>query len=284
MTTQIISDVNFNDPTNLIPFLEKDDAILRGVTKAMLDFSNPASYAGGALTVGGTVKSLTNDGSNATAGAILPAQVTGLVDFGNANGATQTHLTLPDTFKLPNTCRRFLLVLWVKLPANGYQTASSNVIQSLIGFMNNSSTLAQWGVLLNTIQASGLPSSLSFLCPFSASSVASISLLGADAAAVCDGNLHQLAGYWDGESVAGQITRSVYVDKVLKATASVAWDGTLNVPASNVRMGYNVAFQVATPTGFKLGRPSMWDLTAQPAWTPAQILQRDWDAAQGFLA
>lgn len=280
MTTQIVSDVNFTDPTNLIPFLEKDDAIIRNVTKGMFDFSNLASLNNAGLNNFGQVAtSLTSDAGAGTAAQNLPAQVGGLIDFAGASKAWG----FPNTFKLANTCKRFLAILWVKLPGSGYQTASGNTTQSLMGYMNNTTTLAQWGIALTTVQATGIPNVLQAIVPASGGVASSpLFLSNADTLALCDGNLHQVALYFDGESSAGQRIVAMYVDKVSKGNNTSAWDGTFNVPAASANLGQNTAFQANTPANYKLGRPSLWDLTGT-AWTPAQILQRDWDAAQGWI-
>lgn len=281
MTTQVISDINFNDPGNLIPFLEKDDAIIRGVTKSLIDFSNPASYSGGsaAIPAGTLITSLTSDGQAVATGSTLPPMSGGLVDFGGSSKGWQ----LPANFKLPNTCKRFMVILWAKLPGSGYQTVSGNVTQSLLGVMDNAGNLAQWGFELQTIQASGLPLAFGYLTPTSGSTVTQRMLTNADTLAVCDGNLHQLAMYFDGESSPGNAFRQCYVDKVLKDSGNSAWDGSFNVPAATPKLGVSNAFQTSVPVGFRLGRSSMWDLSGT-AWTPAQIVQRDWDAAQGYLS
>lgn len=280
MTTQVISDINFNDPLNLIPFLEKDDAIIRAVTKSLIDFSNPACLSNSGLNNFGQVAtSLTADAQTGAAQQNLPAVAGGLIDFVGAAKAW----ALPANFKLPNTCKRFLVIVWAKLPANGYQTASGNTTQSIIAYANNTTTLCQWGIGLTTFQATGLPNQLQVYTPTNGGSAGNDQISGADTLAVCDGNLHQIALYFDGESSVGNRARSIYVDKVSKLTSTGAWDGTFNVPAAGANLGVNTAFQSNVPAGFKLGRASIWDLTGAP-WTPAQILQRDWDAAQGYLS
>lgn len=283
MTTQIISDINFTDPTNAIPFLERDDAIVRGVTRSLIDYSNPQSFSGaGSITAGQLATSLTSDLQTGASGSAFPAVAGGMVNFG---GTDSKFWTLPDNFKLPNTCKRFLVIVWVKLPSSGYQTASGNTNQALIGYMNNTSTLAQWGFNLQTVQATGVVNQLNLLTPASGGTFAAqdTTLVNADTLALCDGNLHQLAGYFDGESIAGQRIRAIYVDGVAKTSAQAGWDNGFNVPSANVRLGTASGYQGVYPSNFFLGRPSMWDLTGT-AWTPAQILARDLQSATGFLS
>lgn len=277
MTTQIISDVNFTDPTNLIPYLEKDDAIIRGVTKFMYDFSNPATLnLAGAIPSGQVANSLTSDGGNGALTGALAALSGGMLDVG---GTTGKAWALPATAKLPNTVRRFLAIVWAKVPAAGWQTGSSSVIESLMGYMSNTSSLAQWGLAVGTVQATGLPAYIAILTPTNAGVGSQDSI--PEALAYCDGNLHQFALYFDGESAPGSRTRALYADKALVKSFTGAWDSTVNVPAAGANLGVNTAFQANYAAGAKLGRCSMWDLTGT-AWTPAQILQRDWDAAAGY--
>lgn len=282
MTIEIVSDVAFNDPLNLIPFVEKDEAIIRPLTKGMLDFSNPECYAGsGAVAVNTKFNSLTSDAAQATANSAFPAVAGGLLKF----AGSQPKVTLPDSFKLPNTTKKFLVILWVKLPASGWQTASGNVAQSLMSYASNTGNLAQWFLQLQTIQVSGLLESFRFGAPASGSTTAIEALNYPDSLALCDGNLHQLACLFDGAAVAGSRAVSIFVDKVLKQSSpAVAWDGSFNTPAAIPTIGYQQAFQANYPAdGVYLGRPSLWNLTGSGK-SVAEILAADWDAAQGFLS
>ncbi|WP_288080611.1 hypothetical protein [Pseudomonas sp.] len=282
MTIEIVSDVNFYDPENLIPYLENDEAIIRNVTKGMLDFSNEETYAGsGAIASGTTFKSLTVDASIATAGSAFPAMSNGMLKFLGAS----PKVTLPSTFKLPTTTKRFMAIFWAKLPASGYQTGSSNVLQSLYGYAANTSTLCQWAAVLSTFQVSGARNLMQFYYPASGGSASNLALSDAESAALCNGELHQIALLFDGESVAGMRQAKIYVDKVVKASsAQNTWDGTLNSPATDAVLGYMTAFQSSyTADGLFLGRPSVWDLTGTGK-NPEDIIAADWNSAQGYLA
>lgn len=282
MTIEIISDVAFVDPSNTIPYLELDQAIVRPLTKGLLDFSNTETYAGsGVVASGTTFKSLTSDLGAATAGATLGTVSNGMLSMGSAASA---FVTLPNTFKLASTCKKFMAILWVKLPATGWP-ATGSTSSMLMGYASNSTTLAQWGLMARSVLATGIPDAFLFHGPASGSSSASVAISGADVTALFDGNLHQVAFVWDG-STPGTITRSAYIDKAAKtlSVTTSAWDNTFNVPDAVVRMGVCPAFQTAQPTeGIQLGRPSLWDLTGSTA-VVADIIQADWDAAQGYLS
>lgn len=282
MTIEIVSDVNFYDPDNLIPYLENDEAIIRNVTKAMLDFSNPETYSGtGPISSGSTFKSLTADAALATTASAFPAVAGGMLKFAGLN----PKVTLPASFKLPSSTKKMLVILWVKLPSSGYQTGSASVTHLLAGYAANTTTVCQWGICLTTFQATGLPNRLQFLFPNGAAGAGTLSLSDADSLALCDGNLHQVACLWDGESVSGSRSAEIYIDKVKKGSvAPSAWDGTIIVPAASAAMGYVAGFQGDYPSdGLYMGRHSLWDLTGSGK-APGDIIAADWDAAQGYLS
>lgn len=285
MTIEIISDVSFNDPSNLIPYLEKDEAIVRGVTKGMLDFSNTETYAGtDAIPVNTTMKSLTSDAGIATVGpttpfaaiegGMLPMPVAGI-----------PYLTLPDTFKLPSTCKKFVAIVWAKLPAGAWPNpGSGGNLFSIFGHMSNSTNLAQWGIAAKNSASTGLPSDIIIYTPASSITAVGVAMSAPAALAAFDGNLHQFAIEWDG-TTPGIVLRKAYIDRVPNVTSSPsgAWDNAIPTPAAAVRIGSCPAFQTVYPAGMFVGRPSLWDLTGSNL-TTADVLQRDWDAAQGYLA
>lgn len=282
MTIEILSNGAVYDPSGLIPYVEKDEAIIRALTKGMLDFSHPDCYAGsGAVASGTTFASLTSDAGVATAGTALGTVANGMLPMGSA---TSAHIALPDTFKLPNTTKKFLAIVWAKLPASGWPGtgATSN---SLLAHASNTTTLGQWGIHIRHVLATGIPDALLFQSPKSGSTSIGVALSGVDTLAVCDGNLHQIACVWDG-STPGTLTRAVYVDKVSKtvSTPSEAWDNTFPTPTAVARLGACPAFQSKAPTaGITLGRPSLWNLT-DSSKSVAEIIAADWDAAQGYLS
>lgn len=283
MTIEIISDVAFNDPSNLIPYLEKDEAIVRGVTKGVVDFSNPETYAGtGAIPVNTTMKSMTSDAGIATVGPTTPfAAISGGMLPLPVSGSP--YITLPDTFKLPSTCKKFVAIVWAKLPSGAWPNPGSGGLQfSLAGYMSNSSSLAQWGLSARISAVTGLPDAFLMYMPVSSTTAAGFAMNTTAALAAFDGNLHQFAAEWDG-TTPGISLRRAYIDKVANSTSSGAWDNAINTPAATVRLGACPAFQTVYPAGLFVGRLSLWDLTGSTL-TTAEVLQRDWDAAQGYLS
>jgi hypothetical protein len=69
MSIFLKTDANVSNPVASMPYLEKDYAIVRGVTSAMFDFSNPECYSGTGDLVGGatTFKDLTINNGEAKA-------------------------------------------------------------------------------------------------------------------------------------------------------------------------------------------------------------------------
>lgn len=284
MTTEIISDVAFNDPSNAIPFVELDEAIFgyRGRCLGLLDFSNPDSYsATGAPANGTTAKSLTSDQGVATANTAWGAVVNGMLPFTVA-GANRW--TLPNTFKLAADRKRFLQVAWLKMPAAGYSVTGANQFLMLFGEAAASNN-AQYGYQL-TINAAGAPSQFTANCPGNASGADSVFVpAGAALTSLCNGALHQVAMEWDG-SAGATAKKTLYVDGVAVATATVAWDNSAIVqPAQLPHLGYpGQVYSGAYIAGMSIGRPSLWDLTGHPEILATDILTRDSDAAAGYLA
>lgn len=284
MTTILVSDNEFYDPEGTIPFLEKDPAIIRSVTKALLDFSNQDTYVGsGAIASGTKFKSLTSGGEEATAGTAFAGVTGGMLEIDEA--VLAPFVTLPDTFKLPSTTRRFVAILWVKLPNSGWQTTSTNINNALIGYMNNSSTLAQWGIGVTTVQATGAINGLVAFLPLNSTSANGVGLTNADTLThVADGELHQIAIYWDAETSGTTHTRKIFVDKVERSSSLAGpWSGNINTPSANVRLGTSNAFQTTYADGVFLGRPSIHNLTGTGVF-PESVIAADWDAAQGYLS
>jgi hypothetical protein len=287
MTIEIISDVAFNDPTNLIPYLEKDEAIIRSLTTSMLDFSHPETYSGsGAISIGQTFKSLTSDAAIASALTAYPAVSGGLV---TASGVSP-RISLPAGFKFATNVTKFMVILWCKLPATGWSVAGGSTTRQLLGYIASAS-IGQWGIGISTGLNVDAPTSLNAFFPGIAFTVGTtdivptvLALSNADTLALCDGNLHQVAIVWSGDATLHTQHREIYVDKVLKAQADVAWTpGVITAPVADCNLMQCGAFQGAYPANLKLGRPSAWNLSGS-AVTPTEILARDWDAAQGYLS
>lgn len=285
MTTLIVSDSNFNDPNNLIPYLEKDEAITRGVTLGLVDFSNPACYSGsGAISAGAALTNLTSDATPGSFVTAFDAIQNGMLPF--SKGIASAQVALPSTMKMLSVASKILCTAWVKVPATGWPTGQSNSIWALLGVMSNSGNQAQFGLALH-VSSDGTVDTLYCYVPSSGSSSTGNLTISAGSAlsALTDGNLHQLAVVWDARSVPGMQSTTLYVDKVKTATvAPRTYDGTFNIPAAAPALGYSTAFSTAAPhAGLKLGRPGLWNLSNSQL-DPVDIITADFSAAQGYVS
>lgn len=280
MTTAILSDVAFHDPDNLIPYAELDDAIVRSLTRGLLDFSNPDCYSGsGAIAAGTVMQSLTTDRGAATAATALGAVTNGLL--GLPNTVSGPKLNLPDTFKLPATCKKFLAILWLKAPKTGW--AASGSLYSLMGVLNNVTTTAQWGVSLTN--NTGTIAQANVYVPVSDTSAGTaFTVNGSALDSLLDGTLHQLALEWEVDAVADTYTARLYRDGAQVGIGTGSFTAaTITVPATAPCIGRaGSSFLTAFAPGVYVGRPSLWDLSGSGR-SVANILADDADAAAGYL-
>lgn len=281
MTTEILSDVPFYDPSNLIPFIELDDSIIRNITLGLIDFSNPDSYSGsGAVSANAQFRSLTVDRSVATANTALGSVTNGML--GIPSTVTSPKMTLPNTYLLPANCKRFLSIFWLKAPLSGW--AASGAGYSIIGVLNNTTTTAQWGFIMTN--NAGTIAQASVVFPVSATSAGQINITGSALAAILDGNLHQVAIEWSVNDTAHTYAVSVYLGGAVIATGSGAYsDSTINVPATAPAIGRaSGSFVTIYAPNVSIGRPSLWNLTGRADLRTANILADDVDAASGYLS
>jgi len=281
MTTEIISDVAFYDPNNLIPYAEKDEAIIRGVTKGLLDWSNPECYTGGAVSNGTIFTSLTSDESMAEAKNSFDAPTDGMLKINPTVSGPK--IDLPSTFLLPAECNRFLAIIWLKSVKSGHAGGASNSQLVLIGALTNTSTTAQWGIGFQVF--SGSVSHFRGWVPASDSSAVDVTTTdGGVIDHVFDEALHQIALEWAADADAGTYRARLYADRVVVAEKTGTYSGSILVPSLTPAIGRPSGnFNATYADGVHVGRPSLWDLTGTDLTTD-EIMEADWDAAQGYLA
>ena len=135
MSIFLKTDANVSNPVASMPYLEKDYAIVRGVTRAMFDFSNPECHTGTGELIGGstTFKDLTINNSEAKAQAnithIFAPVENGMIKVLGGSG-TGRFISLGSQFKFPAITRKALIVLHAKLPKTGW---GANAMVALIG-------------------------------------------------------------------------------------------------------------------------------------------------------
>lgn len=142
MSLFLKSDANVSNPVSSMPYLEKDYAIVRGVTRAMFDFSNPECYSGVGTLIGGstTFKDLTvNAGEakmQANATHIFAPVENGMIKVLSGSNNSR-YISLGSQFKFPATTRNALIILHAKLPKSGWAV---NTMGGLIGAGSSSGT------------------------------------------------------------------------------------------------------------------------------------------------
>lgn len=288
MSTFIVADSDPTNPPASIPFVEKDAVILRGVTKALLDFSNPETVAQGVpLPISSILKNLVVGGSPATTsgpgGSIFPAVYNGtLRSIGAGDPGGGSTVALPADFNLPEATQRFLSVIWLRAVKEGWPASSLNGIYGI----GESSNIQQ--ALWLAADASGVITSLRFRMHSRAVAAFLDCIIapGDALTTVFDGNLHQIGLAF--EVVNGIGTQRIYCDGALLATNSGA---TTGVRASAIKGSLFAAPSVSASTGTgkgnldtRIGRPQLHDLTSRPELVFTDILERDRNAARGYLA
>lgn len=287
MSTFVVADSDPINPPASIPFVEKDAVILRGVTKALLDFSNPETVAQGvALPLLTNLKNLVVGGAPATTsgpgGSAFPAVYNGTIrSIGAGDPGSGSTVILPSDFNLPETTQRFLSVIWLRAVKAGWPASSLNGVFG-VGETNNIQQ-ALWA----RAGADGVISSLQFRM-HSRAAAAFIDCIispGADLDSVFDGNLHQIGLAFEVSDGIG--TQRIYRDGALLATASGATTGVRASAIKGFLFGAPAA-SASTGTGkgsldTRIGRPQLHDLTSRPELAFTDILERDRNAANGYL-
>lgn len=277
-----------SDAAGVIPFLEKDAAIIRGVTLGLLDFSNsaclPAGYSSGNLLANGaSLQGLTAGAAAAVVSSHNTPVIAGFdmgVTNGGLNGASSgsARIELPDAnFALPvdGSVTRALIVLWAKIKKAGYPANQGNNYVLICGDSNG--TPNNKGYLAAILAADGTLSNAYWA--IMGAPVSSASLLP-----LLDGNLHQYA--FEYIKSGNNVTANLYVDKVLKNTKVTASPVFGTPVAGKQRLFSDGAYNSASGvhSGNKIYRYAVHDLSSRPDLTAADMLARDWDATIGYVS
>ncbi|WP_282362886.1 hypothetical protein [Pseudomonas sp. PS01297] len=294
MSTFMFADSDPIQPAAGMPYLEKDGAILRGVTKAFFDYSNPETYAGtGPLAIGVVFNNLVEGGGSGgvtgAGGTTFPPIYHGTVrTLGMVTGANGSNLTLPTSFMLSGTSTRFLSVFWLRMSKVGWPAVSTP--KGLMGWGSGSPAATQYAVTV-VFDATGAVSALRWtVYGMSGVTVQTIQLQVTSAAVldkILDGTLHQIGCAF--EIIGGVGIPSLYVDGELVATGVGGAIAALNVVATQGQLfGLSAAGSVTQP-GYheldtRIGRPQLHDLTSHPEIAFTDILKRDKNSAYGYLS
>lgn len=294
MSTFMFADTDPIQPAASIPFLEKDGAILRGVTKGLFDFSNPATYAAaGSLPIGTVFNNLVEGGgpagiSGAGGTTFQPIYHGTVRTLGLLTGASGSMVTLPPEFLLPAAATRFLDVFWLRMVKTGWPAVS--VTKGLLGYGTGSPAVSQYGVTV-VIDAAGVVTELRWtVYGVIVAAVQTIQLKVTSAAilnVIFDGALHQIGcGF---EIIGGVGIPSLYLDGALVATGAGGPLTGLNVAATEGRLFSMSATGGVTQPGYheldtRIGRPQLHDLTSRPELDFVDILARDKNSAYGYVS
>ena len=293
MSTFMFADSDPIQPATGMPYLEKDGAILRGVTKALFDYSNPETYAGaGPLAIGVVFNSLVDGGGTGgvtgAGGTTFPPIYHGTVrTLGLITGVNGSNLTLPTSFMLSSASTRFMTVFWLRMAKAGWPAVSTP--KGLMGWGTGSPATTQYAVTV-VFDATGAVSALRWtVYGMSGVTVQTIQLQVTSAAVldkILDGTLHQIGCAF--EIIGGVGIPSLYVDGELVATGVGGAIAALNVAATQGQLfGLSSAGSVTQP-GYheldtRIGRPQLHDLSSRSEVTFADILTRDKNSAYSYL-
>ena len=294
MSTFMSADADPLQPPASIPYLEKDGAILRGVTKALFDYSNPETYAGaGSLPIGTVLNNLVEGGGTGgvtgAGGTTFPPIYHGTVrTLGLVTGVNGSNLTLPASFMLPAASTRFLSAFWLRMAKTGWPAVATP--KGLVGWGSGSPASTQYAVTV-VFDATGVVTELRWTVYGmigAAVQTLQLKVTSPDILNVIfDGALHQLGCAF--EVIGGVGIPSLYVDGALVATGAGAALASLNGAATQGQLfGLSSAGSVTQP-GYheldtRIGRPQLHDLTSHPEIAFTDILTRDKNSAYGYLS
>lgn len=286
MSLFLKSDANVSNPVASMPYLEKDYAIVRGVTRAMFDFSNPECYSGTGNLIGGatTFKDLTINNGEAKAQAnsthVFAPIENGMIKVlgGSGNGR---FVSLGPQFKFPETTRKALIVVHAKIPKSGWSTST---MSGLIGAGGSSGV--QY-LLYAASDENGALKSLTFRIKGTSGNVDAI-LTGASLSKITGTSVQQLGLSINiSNSVA---TLNFLIDGEIVSTGSGSATQLEQYDSSggsstlqSLFLGPTVGFLSNQAIDIRLGRVSCHDLTNRSDVTVESILLKDRTSAAGYV-
>lgn len=289
---------NLTNPTTTIPYLENDPAIIRGVTKALFDFSNPETLGetgilqGSSSEAGRTViKDLTVQQytakviPNNTNGKFPPVE-NGMIEAGGATyGGTVRNITLPlHGFYFDATAKRGLVIIHANLPVDGYSTSTMG---GLIG-CGISSTDFQYTFWVSSNE-DGSFKNITLRVRGTSNIDAAIT---SKALQKLQANTkRQLAFSFDINDADGKATINVYMDGEIVGTTVTSSLSVMNQfdkgsatdTSCQLFGGISVGNLAGQTNETKLGRVSAHDLTSRPDLSFQDLLTKDAIAAEGYV-
>lgn len=271
-----------NDPENNIPFLEKDYAIIRGATKALIDFSHPDTFYGEdyeavSIPAETSIQNMVADSDDmATVNEFPAGTVSGTITPPGVHSMRmpKDKLAMIDNRNL----QTYVLIVWVDIKADGYPNSENN---NVLIFGDSNNTANNYGRLagqfdMTTDNATLANLTFSFFgCSLGLSSEALSSVLSP--------GMCQLALVLERES-STSATISVFVDTTLvqsEVRSMTEYDDT-DRGGDYFSLGDIGAFNDQANTRQTFGRLNLADLSGQ-SMTGADYIARDWNHARGFF-
>lgn len=286
MSLFLKSDANVSNPVSSMPYLEKDYAIVRGVTRAMFDFSNPECHSGlGDLIGGSTIfKDLTVNAGEAkvqnNATHVFAPVENGMIKVlgGSGNGR---FVSLGSQFKFPATTRNALIILHAKLPKSGWAV---NTMVALIGAGSSSGlqylcyvASDENGNLSNIrFRVKGTSGNIDAIIQGTAlSKITGTSVQQLGLSVKIANSVATLDFLIDGEVVASGSGPATQLDQYDSSGGSAT--------LQSLFLGPTVGFLSNQTIDIRLGRVSCHDLTNRSDVTVESILLKDRTSAAGYV-
>lgn len=292
MSIFVKTDTDPTTPLNTMPYIEKDAAIIRGVTLAMFDFSNSDCYSGTGNIVGGatTFSDLTVNASKARAQNnsthIFAPLENGMIKTQGGSGSGR-YITLPATFKYSSSVKRSLNIGYFRIPKTGY-TASS--LSGLIGAGSGGGATELQYLVYAQSDSSGNLTTLRFRVKGTGGANIDVDITGTNLAKIT-GTTTQQFGFAVSINTSTNIaTLSVYIDGELINSASGSMIEFVQYNSSGgsatlqtIFIGPSVSYSSNQTNDIRIGRVSAHDLTNRSDLSFTDILTKDRSAAAGYI-
>lgn len=270
------------DPNDEFEYLEKDYAIIRDVTNAMVDFGNPFTFSddnlvSSDLPAGTTVKGLTDGASDGS----VPVTITGGLTNGIVSLNAGTYVDLPiSDFKPPvdGSVLKAVHIYWVNVNSTGYPS-SVNPFALIAG--DNNTTSNNYGRLMLRIESETENADVTqiYWSGYGAGNGFTNSGLIANAT---DG-MHQLAFTFE-DLGDGNARIELYIDNVFSAVVTVPIAGVLPTGGSSYTIGAasSSAFNSNLNAFMNVGRVSVSDFTNREDLNMVDYINRDWEHGRQY--
>lgn len=272
-----------NDPENNIPYLEKDYAIVRGVTKLLADISHPAGldgndYTSASIPAGTAIQNMVDGGQ---AGGFMTATPAG-IDTGAVQLPADNGIRFPVAelgIKRNDNIDRYVMIIWAAIEKSGFPNSSNNYFLLMGDTNTTSDNYGRSDGTFNSQSESAQLQGIGF--NFLGGSMS----LSEDAEnSIFDSGMRQLAFTWE-KLTATTARYSFYLDgdfvESIDRTVTIYTDETRGGDWFSV--GDTGAFNQEANENLTFGRLNLADLTSKPEMSVADYIERDWNHARGFF-